>query len=216
MKSAFFALLKSPNVIIGMITALIFQIVFSVIWLTGYDNITSHTDRLKILVMNQDASVGKQIAQNLTHGLKFRVLQSEDLQDALAQLDQRKVQMVVNIPANFTASLQNPAEKASVKYSINESNPSMVKSVMQTVADRITESVNEQSVNSGIQTAMTGMHVPQPQASAMAQALSQRVTGEMNNVHPLSNFSWIMVPMMLVMASFIKQIEKTPSSIRGR
>jgi uncharacterized phage infection (PIP) family protein YhgE len=46
------------------------------------------------------------------------------------------------------------------------------------------------------------MHVPSNQVIGLSQGLSERIHPVVNNINKVSNFSRLMVPMMLVMASF--------------
>ncbi|WP_028402164.1 YhgE/Pip domain-containing protein [Ectobacillus panaciterrae] len=202
MKNLYLSLLKTPSVIIGLITAIIFQVLFSIIWLTGYDHVTDRIDQFKIIIVNEDSKIGAQVAKNLEENLKFKITQSSVLKSAMDKLDDRKVQMVIYIPEDFTSTLQNNEKMAKIIYSLNESNPSMLKSVMQTVEEKVTSTINKESVKSGLQFTFEQMHVPSNQAIGLSQGLSERVHPVVNNINKVSNFSRLMVPMMLVMASF--------------
>ncbi|WP_286163748.1 ABC transporter permease [Bacillus sp. AFS088145] len=202
MKNVYLSLLKTPSVIIGLITAIIFQVLFSIIWLTGYDHVTDRTDQFKIIIVNDDSKMGAQIAKNLEENLKFKITHSSVLKSAKEKLDDRKVQMVIYIPEDFTTTLQNNEKMAKIIYSLNESNPSMVKSVMQTVEDKVTSTINNESVKSGLKVTFEQMHVPSNQTIGLSQGLSERVRPVVDDINKVSNFSRLMVPMMLVMASF--------------
>lgn len=78
----------------------------------------------------------------------------------------------------------------------------MLKSVMQTVEQKVTSTINKESVKSGLQFTFEQMHVPSNQAIGLSQGLSERIHPVVNNINQVSNFSRLMVPMMLVMASF--------------
>jgi len=202
MKNLYLSLLKTRSVIIGLITAIIFQVLFSIIWITGYDHVTDRIDQFKIIIVNEDSKIGAQIANNLEENLKFKITQSSVLKSAMDKLDDRKVQMVIYIPEDFSSTLQNKEKKAKIIYSLNESNPSMLKSVMQTVEQKVTSTINKESVKSGLQFTFEQMHVPSNQAIGLSQGLSERIHPVINNINQVSNFSRLMVPMMLVMASF--------------
>ncbi|MCC8354508.1 MULTISPECIES: YhgE/Pip domain-containing protein [Bacillus] len=202
MKNLYLSLLKTRSVIIGLITAIIFQVLFSIIWITGYDHVTDRIDQFKIIIVNEDSKIGAQVANNLEENLKFKITQSSVLKSAMDKLDDRKVQMVIYIPKDFSSTLQNNKKKAKIIYSLNESNPSMLKSVMQTVEQKVTSTINKESVKSGLQFTFEQMNVPSNQAIELSQGLSERVHPVVNNINKVSNFSRLMVPMMLVMASF--------------
>ncbi|MDP9725981.1 YhgE/Pip-like protein [Priestia aryabhattai] len=202
MKNLYLSLLKTRSVIIGLITAIIFQILFSIIWITGYDHVTDRIDQFKIIIVNEDSKIGAQVANNLEENLKFKITQSSVLKSAMDKLDDRKVQMVIYIPEDFSSTLQNNEKEAKIIYSLNESNPSMLKSVMQTVEQKVTSTINKESVKSGLQITFEQLHVPSNQAIGLSQGLSERIHPVVNNINKVSNFSRLMVPMMLVMASF--------------
>lgn len=219
-KSAYFHLLKSPTVIIGMITALIFQMLFSLIWLTGYDHLTDNVNRLAIAVVNEDQAIGTQAVQAMIEKLPFHMTEEASLEQAMTHLNERKLQMVVHIPVNFSKQLMDPAQKAVVTYSVNESNPSMVKSVMQSVASQLTASLNEQAVRTGMTNVLEQAQIPHIQANSLSESMAARIVADMNNLHPISNFSWSMVPMMMLLASFVgcmllaMEMNKTAKTIK--
>lgn len=107
MKNLYLSLLKTRSVIIGLITAIIFQVLFSIIWITGYDHVTDRIDQFKIIIVNEDSKIGAQVANNLEENLKFKITQSSVLKSAMDKLDDRKVQMVIYIPEDFSSTLQN-------------------------------------------------------------------------------------------------------------
>ncbi|MGG0177655.1 YhgE/Pip domain-containing protein [Gottfriedia acidiceleris] len=201
MKHLYLSIIKTQSVMIGLITAIIFQVLFSIIWLTGYDHVTDRINKFKIIIVNSDSKIGDQIANSLEENLKFKVTQLSDIKSAMKKLDDRKVQMVIHLPEDFTETLQNN-EKAKIIYSLNESNPSMLKGVMQIVQNNVTSTINKEMVKSGLQNTFEQMEVPSYTANELVQGLSDRVHPVVNNINKVSNFSKLMVPMMLVMASF--------------
>lgn len=66
-------------------------------------------------------------------------------------LNGREVQMVLHIPAEFTKQLQTPGQQAKINYTINESNPALIKSMMQSVAGGVTASVGKEAAIAGAQ-----------------------------------------------------------------
>ncbi|UUZ90429.1 ABC transporter permease [Paenibacillus sp. P25] len=53
------------------------------------------------------------------------------LDEAKERLNSREVQMVLHIPADFSQAVQKPGQKGQIDYLINESNPALIKSIMQ-------------------------------------------------------------------------------------
>jgi uncharacterized phage infection (PIP) family protein YhgE len=153
--------------------------------------------------VNLDKEVGGEVAGNLAKHVPFQVVQSDSPESADAMLESRQVQMVVTIPEDFTRALQTPESKATIRYTVNESNPAMVKSVMQSVANSITSQVNREASAKGMEVAFQQMKLPPAEAKNLAANLSERVSGSTESVHPVRSFSMQMVPMMMVLASYV-------------
>ena len=78
MLQALRTLLKKPPVIIGIVTALMFQVIFSVIWMTAYSGVNDRTNELTVAIVNEDGSESKRIVESLAETLPFHtVVKSE-------------------------------------------------------------------------------------------------------------------------------------------
>lgn len=203
MKKAFLAFLKRPTTWVGIITALMFQIIFSAIWMTGYDGVTDRTEQLRIAVVNEDQRMGQQIAESLVQNLPFDMSREDSLDAAKQLLDERELQMIVFFPADFTRQASAQEGTASIQYLVNESNPALIKSVMSGAAAQITAEVNRQAVTGGVHAVLSQMNMPEEQASAAAQGLSQRVTADIQSTNVVQGMNNQMVPMMTVLASYV-------------
>lgn len=204
MKQALQAFMKRPTTWVGIITAFMFQIIFSVIWMTGYDGVTDRVGGLTIAIVNEDESgMGESIAGNLAKELPFGVVQPTSLEDAKRQLNERELQMVVHIPADFAEQAASKDSQATIGYLINESNPALIKSMMSGAAETITAEVNQQAVAMGIQATLSGMSVPDEQAAAASTGLSERVVSDLQSVNAVQGMNNQMVPMMMVLASYV-------------
>ncbi|WP_214627978.1 YhgE/Pip domain-containing protein [Paenibacillus agaridevorans] len=204
MKTALQAFLKRPTTWVGIITAFMFQIIFSVIWMTGYDGVTDRVDGLTIAIVSEDASgMGEAIAGNLADRLPFTVVRPESVEAAKKQLHDRELQMVVHIPADFAGQAASPDGQAKIGFLINESNPALIKSMMSGAAETITAEVNQQAVAMGIKGTLTGMNMPEEQAAAVSGGLSERVVSDVQSVNPVQGMNNQMVPMMMVLASYV-------------
>ncbi|GAA3410952.1 YhgE/Pip domain-containing protein [Paenibacillus hodogayensis] len=193
---------KTPTKI-GVATAVMFQLIFCVVWMTGYRGVTDHTSQLRIAIVNEDAGFGKQVAAQLAANLPFETVAVPTEEEAQARLNERDVQMVLHIPAEFSKQLQTPGQKGELRYLVNESNPALIKSIMSGVAANVTATVNKQAVAAGAQAVLTQMNVPATQAQTTAEGLSEKVTGPIVSMNPVSGMNNQMVPMMLVLASYV-------------
>jgi uncharacterized phage infection (PIP) family protein YhgE len=198
------AFLKQPMTKVGIATALLFQVIFSMIWMTGYAGVTDNTKELIVTVVNEDPIMGAFISKELEDSLPFQVTQEPSLDKAKLQLDARDTHMIVHIPAAFTAQVQAATgEQAKINYYINESNPLTIKNVMQSAAVSITAMMNKEAASSGIQAALLQTGISAEQAAAMSDTLAQRVAASFVFSHPVQGMNNQMVPMMLVLASYV-------------
>jgi YhgE/Pip-like protein len=203
MKKALSQFLKHPAMLSAFLTALMFQLIFSVIWMTGYDQVTDNTKNLKIAMVNEDAGIGKTMVAQLSQNLPFKTQIADSRQAAQDLLEEREVQLVMVIPQDFSKQLQAQGQQAKIDYIVNESNPQMIKGVMQAASASITASANKQAVAAGMQAVLGQMKVPAQQAQGLAQGLSEKVVGNVQSVHPVKGMNNQMVPMMMVLASFV-------------
>ncbi|MCQ6562608.1 YhgE/Pip domain-containing protein [Paenibacillus mendelii] len=204
MGNALRTFLKRPTTIVGVLTALMFQVIFSVIWMTGYEGITD-AERLKQLhvgIVTLDTQSGPAIAEKLAQSLPVQT-RTLDGGEAQQLLNERELQMVITIPENFTESLKSQGSAASIQYSINESNPALIKSMMSSIAGQVTATVNKEAVGQGVQAVLTQAKLPAEQAAGAGAVLSERVTSDFTYTNPVKGMNNQMVPMMMVLASYV-------------
>jgi len=194
--------LKQPTTKIGILTACMFQIIFSTIWMTGYHGVNDQMGNLKIVIVNDDSGIGSKIVDHLQENLPFKTERAENIAIAEEMLKNREADMVMHIPSNFSAQLESP-HPAVIEYKINESNPAMIKNIMQGAANSITANMNKEATLMGAQAVLNQTSLPQEQREIIAQSLSQRVAADIESIYPVKGFSDQMVPLMLVLASFV-------------
>ncbi|GAB2716972.1 YhgE/Pip domain-containing protein [Paenibacillus thermoaerophilus] len=218
---ALMELLKQRTTKVGVAVAVLFQLIFGIVWMTAYDGVYDRVDRLKVGIVNEDSAIGGQIASQLQKTLPTDTAILSSIEEAQKLLNDRELSMVVRIPADFSQRLQTPEGKGAITYMINESNPSMIKSMMTGIADRITATVNKMAVGQGVQAVLTGLQVPADRAGAIAAELTEKVTGETVTVHPVQGMNHQMVPLMLVLASYVgamimgMNLEQSAAALRG-
>ncbi|QYR20741.1 SNG1 family protein [Paenibacillus sp. sptzw28] len=205
MGTAVKAFMKKPTTLIGIMTALMFQVIFSVIWMTGYDGVTD-ADRLKQLrvgLVALDAQMGPAIAEKLQKSLPVHSELIADAEEARRLLNERRLQMVITIPADFSQALMTRGGKAALQYTLNESNPALIKSMMSSIASQVTATVNKEAISRGALALLTQTKLPAGQAEGSAAELSERVTSSFTYSNKVNGMNNQMVPMMLVLASFV-------------
>ncbi|NOU62799.1 DUF3533 domain-containing protein [Paenibacillus sp. LMG 31461] len=205
MGSSIAAFLKPATTKVGIITAITFQLLFSIIWMTGYSGVSDNTKNLKIAIVNEDQAMGGKIVQNLQSNLPFQTEVIASNEEAQNKLNLREVQMVMHISPDFSKKLQTPGQTAPIIYTVNESNPSMTKSIMQAVAGNITATVNKEAVAAGASAVLTQMNpqLPAEQATQIAQGLASKVSSDIQSTNKVKDMPNQMLPMMLVLASIV-------------
>ncbi|WP_138750946.1 YhgE/Pip domain-containing protein [Paenibacillus sinopodophylli] len=205
MKNALITFLKKPTTKAGIITAIMFQIIFSLIWMTGYDGAMS-ADRMKNLkvgIVSLDTQMGSAVAENLQESLPVQTLLIADEATAKTQLNERKLQMVITIPSDFSELVMNPDKIARLHYDINESNAATVKSIMGTIVGNVTSSVNKQAIALGAKNLLGGNDLTEQQVASAADSLSERITSDISYSNPVNGMNNQMLPMMMVLAGYI-------------
>ena len=203
MGQIFKAFLKLPTTKVGIITAVLFQLIFTVVWMTGYQGMNDRVDRLNVAIVNEDQAMGGAIVENLQSNLPVGVKTGMTLAEAQDMLQERQVQMIVQIPSDFASSVQSQ-EAASIHYFVNESNPVMIKNMMTSIADGITSSVNKQAVTNGMAGILSSQaKLPQEAAQTAASVMSERVVSDVQSVNVVQGMNNQMVPMMMVLASYV-------------
>jgi uncharacterized phage infection (PIP) family protein YhgE len=205
MGSSIAAFLKPATTKVGIITAITFQLLFSIIWMTGYSGVSDNTKNLKIAIVNEDQAMGGKIVQSLQSNLPFQTEVIASNGEAQNKLNMREVQMVMHISPDFSKKLQTPGQTVPITYTVNESNPSMTKSVMQAVAGNITATVNKEAVAAGASAVLTQMNpqLPAEQATQIAQGLASKVSSDIQSTNKVKDMPNQMLPMMLVLASIV-------------
>ncbi|WP_088831694.1 YhgE/Pip domain-containing protein [Paenibacillus tyrfis] len=203
MLQALRAYLKKPATIIGIVTAMMFQIIFSLVWMSGYQGVNENVKQLKIAVVNEDQGIGKRVEEQLVSSLPFRMISEPSLSRAQEKLNNREVQMVLHLPADFSKQLQAQGEKGRIDYYINESNPALIKSIMQGVANGVTATAGKEAAAMGMQAMLVQANMPAAQAQSMAQGISDKVQSNIESVNPVQGMHNQMVPMMMVLASYV-------------
>jgi YhgE/Pip-like protein len=195
--------MKSPTTWVGIATALMFQLIFSVVWMTGYNGVSDRMGNLHVGIVNEDPGLGAQVADRLKSTLPMQTEMIPDNEEALRKLNDRELQMVIRIPSTFSADAADSGKTASIEYTLNESNPATIKSMMTSVAAQVTATVNKTAIGQGVTQLLAKANVPAEQASAAAASLSERVVSDVKSINRVDGLNNQMVPMMMVLASLV-------------
>ena len=134
-------LLRVRETYIGIVAAIAFQLIFFTIWMTAYDGVNERADQLSIGFISEDTGMGQQIAKDMKDNIPFTLKEYSSMKQAEQALNERQINMIMQIPANFTNQLQTGKE-AEIIYAINQANASVAKNMMEGVAKQLTEEMN--------------------------------------------------------------------------
>lgn len=203
MGAALKAFLKKPTTVVGIVTAILFQVIFSTIWMTAYKGVTDRTGELSVGIFNEDRQLGQKVVDSLSGKLPFRVVDLESQAEGIEMLNERELQLVLHIPADFTSKASSLTEQAKLEFTVNESNPALIKSIMTAAASGISDTVNKEASSAGTKALLEGLKAPSATVAAASQGLGERVVSEVHSLNAVKGMHNQMVPMMLVLASYV-------------
>src|SRR5690625_2755735 len=134
---------KQRETLLGIAAAIAFQLIFVIVWLTGYDGVYERTDQFTVGLINEDPIIGEEVTGKLKDNYLFQINEFEDLSSAKQDLDERNISMVIHFPSKMAERLQ-ANENVQIDYYINQSVPTLTKQMMETAADKLNKEINIQ------------------------------------------------------------------------
>ena len=211
-------LLSHPLTKLGIGTALVFQIVFFTVWLTAYDGVEERTDAFTVAVIAEEPTIAETLEKQLETKAPFTFVFDQPLVEAREKLDKREISMVMHIPASFLDDVQ-AGKKGQIDFYTNQSTPSVEKQMMETAATMITKELNTEVYN--IASAQMNEILPEmvadetggdEDAMMLAGLIAERIQQVLDvemveekiyKEHDVDGFSATMIPLMVVLASYI-------------
>lgn len=195
--------LKMPGTYIGIVVALAFQLIFFCIWLTAYDGVNERANEMKIAIVNQDANMGSKIGEELKGNLPFQVTKEKSMETAKREMDKHSYDMIIEIPASFSRDISEKG-KTDLNFHINQANSMMAKQMMEGVAKQVHDNVNKEISNYKRQIVTGKLQDMSPENIEVIKSLTGDSVGfTVYKVHNAEGFSVNMVPLMIVLASFV-------------
>lgn len=209
------AFFKRKETVIGIGAALAFQLIFFTIWLTAYDGILNRTDQFKVAIVNDDKTIGEQVTGKILSNENIgaeRVLQLKKAED---DLNERKWNMVIHIPKNFSSNLTQ-GKTANLEYLINQAAPTISRQAMESVASQLTKSVNDQVEKQFQEKAKKSIvekaGSTNPAFAKIAEdsithydqvASAEPVQMQLKKTNNVEGFAASIIPLLIVLASFV-------------
>jgi len=212
-----FALLKNKAFITGFVMMILFQVLMLVLFLPGYTAIPKNIPDLKVALLNEDAGeTGAGIAKSLGEQLPFRIQTPATMEEAKADLEDRKIHMIIRIPDNFSEKIVDPNERVHLNFYINQSNPSSVSSTMQAVISQVTGAMNEQFAVQTVQGTLQRLQVGEEEAASLAAGVPGKIAANtvLTNAVPAGMHNQ-MAPMFLSMSIYVGAMMFTMISLNG-
>jgi len=128
--------LRLKETLYGFLAAVMFQLIFVVVWLSGYDGVSERTDQFTIGLLNEDELLGAQIEERLEKLVPLQITSFSSAAQAYGALDDKEIQMFIHIANDFTALLKNEG-MLNILYHIEQAAPTLTKETMEKVAMKI-------------------------------------------------------------------------------
>lgn len=230
------ALFHIRETYIGIAAAIAFQVIFFSVWMTAYDGVNDRMDQLKIGLVNEDEQLGIEMTNQLEKQLPFQIQPYTSIENAKSIMDERQIDMIIQIPSSVTTSLAS-GEQAQIVYWINQSNATLVKTMMENTAVQLTNQMNQQLYPVQINEARSQFiqqlqQLPLSEESALIVEDAVLFLLDSLDSHPLASsikktnevdgFAANFVPLMIILSSFvgamvmIMQLELATQSIQEK
>ncbi|MEK5231664.1 ABC transporter permease [Lysinibacillus sp. FSL K6-0232] len=211
------ALLRVRETYIGIVATIAFQLIFFSIWMTAYDGVDERVGQLTIGFVSEDAELDQQVAKNMKSAIPFSIEDYSSMAQAERALNARQINMIVQIPDDFTHHIQ-AGKEAEIIYAINQANASVAKNIMENAAKQITEELNHTlyplQQNQAIE-AFSQQIAQLPFEQNTAQQITASVKTTMMNVkahaadetilktNNVKGFAANFIPLMVIISSFV-------------
>lgn len=211
------ALFNIRETYIGIFATIAFQLIFFTIWMTAYNGINDRAENLTIGIISDDSSVGQEVINGLKESLPFATKDFTSIEQAEKDLNQRHINMIIHIPADFSAQIQAGTE-ANIIYSINQANASLAKTMMESVAKQATEEVNHslyplqqgeiiktfsQQFSQLPLEQNTALKIQDTVATTIMSVKDQTVKSTIIKTNEVKGFAANFVPLMVIISSFV-------------
>lgn len=211
------AFLRVRETYIGIVATIAFQLIFFTIWMTAYDGVNERAEQLSIGIVVEDSVMGQQVAHNIKGSIPFAMEDYSSMKKAESALNERKINMIMQIPADFTNQIQ-AGKEAEIIYAINQANASVAKNMMEGVAKQLTEEINQalypMQQNQAVAVfAQQFAQLPFEQDTAQQITTSVKTTvmnvkdhpvdGTIVKTNDVKGFAANFVPLMVIISSFV-------------
>ncbi|MCM3127105.1 MULTISPECIES: ABC transporter permease [unclassified Paenibacillus] len=198
--------LKTRGAIAAIFMGIFYAVAMLGIFLPGYTAIPNNIDKLPVAIVNEDkGEYGGTIAEQLQENLPFEEI-STDLSnsEALAQLEDNDLALVVHIPETFSQDLQSGDVSSSIDFTTNGAGATVVSSSMSSIVSEINNQLSTQFSTQTAQNILMTLNVPEDQAAEMAEKIETTYVGNSVTINEIpAGMHNNMLPMFLTMAGYV-------------
>jgi uncharacterized phage infection (PIP) family protein YhgE len=213
------ALLKNRLFLLGLFVPILFQLVYFSFAIPAVNSGDTGVFNLKIAIVNEDTVTGNQIAGQLAQTLPFKTEVSSDLDNSLGDMDNGDCNMVIRIPGDLTAKLQQG--NAQISYYINQAAPSMTKQLMEATAKSINQTLNDNAFNTIKETikqnslaSLSKVGLPAAAVESIGNAFGQAfgalksspIYGDIQKIHNSEGLVKTALPLFIFLTYFIGSV----------
>lgn len=134
-------LLKNKRLMLGIFIPVVFALGLLYLYLPAFNGIEDNIEKINVIIVNNDKEIGTEITNQIETNAPFNLVEETSIDEAMNQLKEKKVHMVIEIPNDFTASIQGG--KPVINFTIDEARQPTIDSAMEKAAEEITQLLNE-------------------------------------------------------------------------
>ncbi len=134
-------LLKNKRLMLGIFIPVVFALGLLYLYLPAFNGIEDNIEKINVIIVNDDKGIGTEITNQIETNAPFNLVEETSIDEAMNQLKEKKAHMVIEIPNDFTASIQGG--KPVINFTIDEARQPAIDSAMEKAAEEITQLLNE-------------------------------------------------------------------------
>lgn len=207
--------LQKRETYLGLAAAIAFQVIFFIVWLTAYDGVYDRVDQIEVAIITEDEQIGGLVEETLLGADDVKIHAYDSIEEAKQTLERHELEMVVHIDQDFTEQLLTEQHSV-IDYYINQANPTLLRQMMEGIAKEMTEAIDKEVflyINQEVlpEQVMAQADLPeqvQPIGDELVIQITENmiqhpVEGNVVKLHDREGFAISMVPLLIVLASFI-------------
>ncbi|MDO3412624.1 ABC transporter permease [Saccharibacillus sp. CPCC 101409] len=196
--------LRNKTILAGVFMMAFYQVIMIGIFMWGYSAVPRNISEMTAAIVNEDQQTGQQLVTQLESNLPFKLVTDLSLSEAQTQLNNRDIQLIVHVPADFTTGLTTQGAQAKLDFFINQSNPQTAVSTMQNVVNRISDQFIVQTQTQSFTKLLEQFRMPEDQAAQTVNGVMNKVVSNVVTTNtPPAGLHNQMAPMFLSMASYV-------------